>query len=119
MLLTVERRIAVALTSPHPNVNMQFDGRPVLREAHLRLRRGDRVGLIGKNGTGKTTFLELVLGRRQPSGGTVDVTLGTTIGYFSQSSGKSTLLDVLTGETEADAGTVRFLGPPPRRGLRC
>lgn len=66
------------------DVSMQFDGRPVLREAYLKLRRGDRVGLIGKNGTGKTTFLELVLGRREPSGGTVDVTLGTTIGYFSQ-----------------------------------
>lgn len=66
------------------DVSMQFDGRPVLREAYLKLRRGDRVGLIGKNGTGKTTFLELVLGRREPTGGTVDVTLGTTIGYFSQ-----------------------------------
>jgi ATPase subunit of ABC transporter with duplicated ATPase domains len=66
------------------DVSMEFDGRPVLREAFLKLRRGDRIGLIGKNGTGKTTFLELVLGRREPSGGTVDVTLGTTIGYFSQ-----------------------------------
>ncbi|MFE5672572.1 ATP-binding cassette domain-containing protein [Agromyces sp. NPDC056523] len=56
----------------------------MLREAYLKLRRGDRVGLMGKNGTGKTTFLELVLGRREPSGGTVDVTLGTTIGYFSE-----------------------------------
>ena len=66
------------------DVSMEFDGRPVLREAFLKLRRGDRIGLIGKNGTGKTTFLELVLGRREPSGGTVDVSLGTTIGYFSQ-----------------------------------
>ena len=45
------------------DVSMEFDGRPVLREAFLKLRRGDRIGLIGKNGTGKTTFLELVLGR--------------------------------------------------------
>ncbi|WP_022887608.1 ABC-F family ATP-binding cassette domain-containing protein [Glaciibacter superstes] len=66
------------------DVSMEFDGRPVLREAFLKLRKGDRVGLIGKNGTGKTTFLELVLGRQQPTGGSVDVTLGTTIGYFSQ-----------------------------------
>lgn len=66
------------------DVRVEFDGRPVLREAYLKLRRGDRVGLIGKNGTGKTTFLELVLGRREPAAGVVDVTLGTTIGYFSQ-----------------------------------
>ena len=65
------------------DVSMEFDGRPVLREAFLKLRRGDRVGLIGKNGTGKTTFLELVLGRQEPSGGTVDVSLGTTIGSIA------------------------------------
>lgn len=66
------------------DVSLHFDGRPVLREAFLKLRAGDRVGLIGKNGTGKTSFLELVIGRIEPTGGTVDVTLGTTIGYFSQ-----------------------------------
>lgn len=66
------------------DVSMDFEGRPVLKEAYLKLRKGDRVGLIGKNGTGKSTFLEIVLGRREPTGGTVDVTLGTTIGYFSQ-----------------------------------
>ena len=66
------------------DVSVTFDGRPVLREAFLKLRAGDRVGLIGKNGTGKTTFLELMLGRIEPTSGTVDVTRGTTIGYFSQ-----------------------------------
>ena len=53
------------------DVSMEFDGRPVLREAFLKLRRGDRIGLIGKNGTGKTTFLELVLGRREPTSGSL------------------------------------------------
>ncbi|MDR5699588.1 ABC-F family ATP-binding cassette domain-containing protein [Agromyces aerolatus] len=66
------------------DVSLDFDGRPVLKAAYLKLARGDRVGLIGKNGTGKTSFLELVLGRREPTGGTVDHTPGTTIGYFSQ-----------------------------------
>ncbi|SDY52848.1 ABC-F family ATP-binding cassette domain-containing protein [Herbiconiux ginsengi] len=66
------------------DVSIEFDGRPVVREAFLKLRAGDRIGLIGKNGTGKTSFLELILGRLQPANGTVDVTLGTTIGYFSQ-----------------------------------
>ncbi|ANJ26031.1 ABC-F family ATP-binding cassette domain-containing protein [Agromyces aureus] len=66
------------------DVAIEFDGRPVLKEAFLKLKAGDRVGLIGKNGTGKTSLLEVVLGRREPSEGTRDVTLGTTIGYFSQ-----------------------------------
>ncbi|MCD5348146.1 ABC-F family ATP-binding cassette domain-containing protein [Agromyces sp. S2-1-8] len=66
------------------DVSIEFDGRPVLKEGFLKLKKGDRVGLIGKNGTGKSSLLEVVLGRREPSGGTRDATLGTTIGYFSQ-----------------------------------
>ncbi|MHA7132764.1 ABC-F family ATP-binding cassette domain-containing protein [Oerskovia turbata] len=65
-------------------VSMQFDDKVVLRDAYLKLREGERVGLVGRNGTGKTTFLELVLGRKEPTAGTVDVNLGVSIGYFSQ-----------------------------------
>jgi energy-dependent translational throttle protein EttA len=65
-------------------VGMQFDDKVVLREAFLKLREGDRVGLVGRNGTGKTTFLELILGRQEPTTGSVERNLGLTIGYFSQ-----------------------------------
>ncbi|MGA1836164.1 ABC-F family ATP-binding cassette domain-containing protein [Herbiconiux sp. 11R-BC] len=81
------------------DVTIEFDGRPVLREAFLKLKAGDRIGLIGKNGTGKTSFLELVLGRLEPTAGTVDVTLGTTIGYFSQFSeldGERSIREILS-----------------------
>ncbi|MDL5350234.1 ABC-F family ATP-binding cassette domain-containing protein [Microbacterium sp. zg-YB36] len=86
------------------DVSIEFDGKPVLREAFLKLRQGDRIGLIGKNGTGKTSFLEIVLGRREPSGGTVSVTLGTTIGYFSQFSeldGEQSVQQTLSGHFAA------------------
>ena len=43
-----------------------------------------RVGLIGKNGTGKTTLLNLILGRNEPTEGTVELSDGVKIGYFSQ-----------------------------------
>ncbi|ROS23802.1 ABC-F family ATP-binding cassette domain-containing protein [Cellulomonas sp. PhB150] len=66
------------------NVGMQFDDKVILREGFLKLREGDRVGLVGRNGTGKTTFLELILGRQEPTSGTVDLNAGLTIGYFSQ-----------------------------------
>lgn len=65
-------------------VGMEFDDTVVLREAFLKLREGDRVGLVGRNGTGKTTFLELILGRKEPTTGTVERNLGLTVGYFSQ-----------------------------------
>ncbi len=86
------------------DVGIEFEGRTVLREAFLKLKAGDRVGLIGKNGTGKSTLLELVLGRREPTTGTVDVTLGTTVGYFSQFSeldGEQSIREILSGHFAA------------------
>ncbi|KRA26146.1 ABC transporter [Microbacterium sp. Root61] len=80
------------------DVTMEFEGRPVVREAFLKLRQGDRIGLIGKNGTGKSTLLELILQRQEPTSGTVEVTLGTTIGYFSQFSeldGEQSISEIL------------------------
>lgn len=79
-------------------VSVLFDGTPVLREASFRLEPGDRVGLIGKNGTGKSTLLRLVLDQLQPTTGSVTVQEGVKIGYFSQFSeldGTATVLEVL------------------------
>ena len=44
------------------NVSKYFDSQPVLRNVFFRLNKGDRVGLFGKNGVGKTTTLKLILG---------------------------------------------------------
>ncbi len=79
-------------------VSMSFESNVILRDVFFRLSKGDRIGLIGKNGTGKTTLLELILGRVEPTEGTVSVDQGLEIGYFSQFSelhGESTVLDVL------------------------
>jgi ATP-binding cassette subfamily F protein uup len=54
------------------NVGKHFDGRRVLREAALRVRRGDRAGLIGPNGAGKTTIPRLILGELEADEGTVE-----------------------------------------------
>lgn len=66
------------------NISKSYQEVPVLCDVFFRLSQGDRVGLIGKNGTGKTTVLRLILGREKPSAGTVDVNDGLSIGYFSQ-----------------------------------
>ena len=66
------------------DVEMRFEDILVLREVHFRLAAGERVGLIGKNGTGKTTLLKLILGQLDPTSGAVDVKLGLRVGYFSQ-----------------------------------
>lgn len=82
------------------DVNVSFDKTQVLREAFFKLEAGDRVGLIGKNGSGKSTILELILGRVAPDAGTVAVELGIKTAYFSQFSelnGASSIAEVLTG----------------------
>jgi len=79
-------------------VGKAYEGRPVLREVFFKVEAGDRVGLIGKNGSGKTTVLQLILGRELPTEGTVEVEAGTRIGYFSQFSelnGEETILEAL------------------------
>ena len=66
------------------NVFKDYDGKLVLREVYFKLNQGERVGLIGKNGAGKTSVLRLILGQEDPSQGTVELEPGVELGYFSQ-----------------------------------
>ena len=79
-------------------VSKRFDGRQVLRNVFFRLEADDRVGLIGNNGSGKTTVLRMILGHEEPSDGAVEVEDGIRLGYFSQFSeldGEMSVEDVL------------------------
>lgn len=51
-------------------VGVEFGGTPILRDVTLTITRGDRWGIVGRNGTGKTTLLKVLAGRLQPSEGT-------------------------------------------------
>ena len=81
-------------------VTKRFDSQLILRDAFFRLSAGDRVGLIGKNGVGKTTVLKLILGQEDPVAGAVEINQGVRIGYFSQFSeldGELSIDQVLDG----------------------
>lgn len=65
-------------------ITMKYGDRPVLRNVFFKLQAGERVGLIGKNGTGKTTALKLILQQLEPTSGTVERAAGLKVGYFSQ-----------------------------------
>lgn len=65
-------------------VTKRFDSMMILRDVYFRLNSGDRVGLIGKNGVGKTTVLKLILGQEDPVEGSVEINQGVRMGYFSQ-----------------------------------
>ena len=66
------------------NISMKYEDRPVLRNVFFKLQEGERVGLIGKNGTGKTTVLKLILDQIEPTAGAVEREPGLKVGYFSQ-----------------------------------
>jgi ATP-binding cassette subfamily F protein uup len=66
------------------NVGKSFGGRPVVKNLDLIVSRGDRLGLIGPNGSGKTTILNLVLGTLAPDTGTVRLGANLRPAYFDQ-----------------------------------
>lgn len=66
------------------NVTFEFGARVIVEDATWHIQPGERIGLIGYNGTGKSTLLKLLVGEYQPSKGTVERSRTTTIGYLHQ-----------------------------------
>jgi len=66
------------------NVTFEFGARAIVSEATWHIQPGERIGLIGYNGTGKSTLLKLLVGQLTPSKGTVEKGRDTTIGYLHQ-----------------------------------
>lgn len=66
------------------NVSIAFADQPLIMDANLLLRHGERVGVIGPNGAGKTVLLRLILGELAPLAGEVKLGPSIRIGYYSQ-----------------------------------
>lgn len=56
----------------------------ILEEFNLRVMKGDRIGILGKNGSGKTTFLKLLIGQLKPDMGKVKLAKNVELSYFDQ-----------------------------------
>jgi ATP-binding cassette, subfamily F, member 3 len=80
------------------NVTFEFGARTILRDATWHIQPNERIGLIGYNGTGKSTILKLFVGAYSPSEGTVERSKTTTIGYLHQ--------DLLSFETSGSILSV-------------
>ena len=65
---------------------MTFEGlkKPILDNQDLEVRKGDRIGIVGGNGQGKTTLLKLINGELKLTSGKRDLAPGCEIGYFHQ-----------------------------------
>ena len=66
------------------NITFEFGSRIIVEEATWHIHPGERIGLIGYNGTGKSTLLKLFAGEYSPSSGTVERSRSTSIGYLHQ-----------------------------------
>jgi ABC transport system ATP-binding/permease protein len=110
------------------NVNKAYGGRTLINDFSTRILRGDRIGLLGPNGIGKSTLLKLILGEIEPDSGSIERGTNLNIAYFDQMreqlDEEATLADTISpGSDFVEIGTERkhvisyledFLFPPQR-----
>lgn len=66
------------------NVSYGYGSDHLIEDFSITIMRGDRIGLIGNNGVGKTTLLRLLLGELEPQSGTIKPGTNLVVGYFDQ-----------------------------------
>ncbi|NNE32922.1 MAG: ABC-F family ATP-binding cassette domain-containing protein [Winogradskyella sp.] len=66
------------------NVSKTFKDKPILNGFDYTFKKGERIGIIGKNGTGKSTFLNLLTNNIEPDGGKIVIGETVKIGYYTQ-----------------------------------
>ena len=66
------------------NICHSYTEEPLINKLSLKVMRGDRIGLVGNNGVGKSTLLKIILGEIKSDGGTVKIGTNLEIAYFDQ-----------------------------------
>ena len=66
------------------NISKRYGERALLSDVTLQINQGDKIGLIGVNGTGKSTLLRLLAGEEVPDGGSVFCQPGQRVAYLPQ-----------------------------------
>ncbi|HMR17715.1 MAG TPA: ABC-F family ATP-binding cassette domain-containing protein [Sphingobacterium sp.] len=112
------------------NVNKSYSSSPIIADFNYVFKKADRIGLAGKNGSGKTTFLDLLTGEIKPDSGSIIVGETTRFGYYKQGglqfSDSDKVLDVVKNVAEyiqmANGDTITasqlltlFLFPPEKQ----
>jgi ATP-binding cassette subfamily F protein 3 len=96
------------------NVAKTFSHRQVLNNINFLIRHGERAGLIGANGAGKSVLLRLILGKEQPTNGEIRIGPSVKVGYYAQEHEtldfNQTLIDaVRLGGNMSESNAVSFL----------
>lgn len=69
------------------SISKSFGERALIRDFSYAFTKGEKIGILGPNGVGKSTFLNLIMDKLQPDSGEIDVGVNTVFGYFDQHSG--------------------------------
>ncbi|UQF77489.1 MAG: ATP-binding cassette domain-containing protein [Lancefieldella parvula] len=83
-------------------ISMEWPGKKVLTNQTIGVNEGDRIGVVGKNGDGKSTLLDLIAKRIEPDSGNVIWRSGIQVGYMGQSDSLSdtqTVCSAVVGDT--------------------
>ncbi|MEQ6248221.1 ATP-binding cassette domain-containing protein [Sulfitobacter sp. HNIBRBA3233] len=85
-------------------VAKSFGDKTILRDFSITVQRGDRIALVGPNGVGKTTLLNMMIGREEPDSGTIKIGTNLELALLDQGrdqlDGNMSLWDSLTGDPE-------------------
>lgn len=86
------------------NVGLQFGGEYLFKGIHARINAGDRISLVGANGTGKSSLMKLIMGMLPPEEGTIQKRKRLTVGYLPQENvthaGKTLLEEAFSSLTD-------------------
>jgi ATP-binding cassette subfamily F protein uup len=112
------------------HIGQTFGEKKIINDFNYTFKRADRIGLAGKNGTGKSTLLNIITGFLQPEKGVVSTGETTVYGYYKQGglafNEKERVIDIVTSDAEyikmADGQTISasqlltlFLFPPKKQ----
>lgn len=86
------------------NITKEFAGKPLFTEISWHLKKGERVGLVGENGAGKSTVMRIIAGQVELTSGELQFAKGATVGYLPQdglvSRGKNLFEEALSALSE-------------------
>jgi len=104
------------------HISLAFGGPPLLDDANLQINSGERICLLGRNGTGKSTLLRLLAGEVQPDSGDIDLSQGLRVSSLPQdvpADLQGSIFEVVAegfGRTGAQLNRFRKLSDQPGSG---